>query len=64
MRAKYARQIRRAILRANGDIKKAPIFLPLYTQLEFDTYHERMKRHKTRQMERAIANLNTKGGTQ
>ena len=64
MRAKYARQIRRAILRANGDIKKAPIFLPLYTQLEFHAYYERMKRHSTRQRERAVASLNTKGGTQ
>jgi hypothetical protein len=61
VKAEYARQIRRGILRANGEIKNASIFLPLYNQLEFHAFHERMKRHHFRQLERAVAKLNTKG---
>jgi len=60
MRAKYARQIRRAILRANGDINHRVIFMPLTTDLEVRAYHARVDRHFDRWHERVIANLNTK----
>ena len=45
MKAKYARLIRRGILRAQGDIKREPIFMPLTTKREVWAYHEYTRRY-------------------
>tara|TARA_R110002124_G_scaffold163088_5_gene330416 strand:- start:4055 stop:4249 length:195 start_codon:yes stop_codon:yes gene_type:complete len=64
VKEKYARQIRRGILRANAGINHRIIYMPLTTVLEERAYTERIRRHYLRWQERTIAKLNTNGGTQ
>jgi hypothetical protein len=64
VRAKYARQIRRGILRANGDIAKNPIFMPLTTKLEKYSYEQRIDREHEQWQQEVINSIVSKGGWQ
>ena len=61
MKAKYARQIRRGIIRANADIHFKPHAPKITTELEVHTYHKYMRRYFAAYSVRIMTGAKPKG---